>query len=339
MALIKAPAANTLTLATGLEVVNNAIRLQVGAGGWDANSLEMGALPTAPWVDTQGGGVIPTASVIEGRYVRITDNNTGPGSTRTYNLAWGESLAAGVTLYIKMRGPSANPYDSATVILGDASNFYQIRQRNDALLELLAGTNPTNEVIKYPWNEIFITINANSLTYWIWNPVTEIWDVLQTGIASFAAASNFLAFGAGGSSSTGDGLWDFIRFKTAIEATPFRTTGLVAEWASALTVGANIDQIDLAETVSSGANIRHQYDIGSGYNGSWLTLAALQSALVDTSPATLRLKHQFNSDGLAQALLDFDGTQSVVGSEAAAGNGGTRSRFAKPLGVKGRLAA
>ena len=102
--------------------------------------------------------------------------------------------------------------------------------------------------------------------------------------------------------------------------TKYSSSSDVAEMASALTVGENIDQIDFAETTEAGANIKYQWDTGGGYNGIWNTLTFMQTALVNTSPATLRLKSQFNSDGDGRGTLDLNGTESVLG--ASDGGGG-----------------
>lgn len=321
-ALIQLPAANTWNLATGLEEANGSIQLQVGSGGFDANSLDMTVVPSSPW--TSFGGEL--AAVRDGEILEIDDDSGANNrSFEIFPADWNEDLSVGLSVHVKARGVfiSSIGQTNNTLRFGDASNSYQVRFGPE-LIRLVGSTTTDFDIAKYPFPALFMSIDSNVASLWIFNTITQVWDLLVSGRTSAAVADDRMAFGAFNTSGQGRSFWKLLQWKAAIEATPFKSTSPVAEMASALTVGVNIDQIDVAETTASGADIKYQWDTGAGYNGIWNTLTFMQTTLVNTSPATLRIKSQFNSDGVASALVDLNGTQSVVG---ASGGGGEQETY------------
>jgi len=314
MPLIKLPAANTWNLATGLEAIDNAIRLEVGGGLTpNANSLDMTALPSAPWSDNG----TEAANIRDGEILEILDDIIN--NNRFFQLTpadWNESLNTGVSFHVKARATVNGGGANASLFFEDGTKRFHIEFMPTGILSQ-PGVG-TYDIAKYQWAELFISIDSNLVDFWIWNTITQTWDVVGTGVATTAAGADRLFFGSTSTPQFGRSFWDFLIWFTGASSTPFLSTSPVAEMASALTIGVNIDQIDLAETTATGADIKYQHDTGSGYNGSWITLAALQAALVDTSPATLRLKAQFNTNGLAFGSLSLDGTLSVVGATGGA---------------------
>lgn len=314
--LIKLPAANTWNRDTGVGVDGNTLELEVGSGGFDANSQifeDTGVLPQAPWVDRGP----EFAGIVDGEILEINDDSSAGGSIRVFDLGppdWNEDLSVGLTVHLKLRCPRATGDAAMFLRIADGLKLYDLYFF--PVTVKLVGTSSNSHVIaKYTYQEYFITVNSNVASFWIFNTITQTWDLLRSGLAAANTAVDILTFGAGSSTFQGRSFWNFVKFKSAIEATPFKSTSPVAEMAAPLVVGTTIDQIDIAEVLGTGANIKYQYNIGAGYNGSWITLAALRAALVGTAPPTLRLKVQFNSNGLGFASLNLNGSLTVLASE------------------------
>jgi hypothetical protein len=312
MSLLKLPLADTWTLQAGLEAISNAIRLAVGSGNWDGDSLDMTAVPSAPW--TSSGGQF--AGVIDGELLEINDASIS--DFRFFQLAppdWIGDMVAGLTLYFKARTVINGASGAASILfIEDGSKSYQLKFLQDGTLSITAASTVNDDTAKYEWLDVYISITASTAAFYIFNSVTGVWDTIRTGLAAGTTASDRLLFGSGASTELGRAFWDRLFFKYSYHALPYITTAPEAEMAAAMSWGRKIDQIDLEEALgSSNANVKYQYaiDAGSTYNGTWLTLAQLQSALVGTTPPWLRLKAQFNSDGLTPASISLNGTQGV----------------------------
>ena len=301
MALIalKQPAAWD-SVPAGLIASGDTIALGPGAGGWDANSLDMTVLPSSPWASSGG----QLASVIDGKLLEI--NDTSNADLRFFTLpspAWNEDLSVGLTAYFKIR-ECVNSGGTFGVSVGfrDGSRQYDFKFLEDGRLQIVASSTVTYDTCQYEYHELFLSVNAGVASVWIWNTITKIWDVVATGLNTLASGSDNLIFGSRQTSGFGRGFYDFINWKSVIESTPFRTDSPIAE----MGVIAVANEITAWPVVSG--LLGQKYDIGAGFvqpgTGSDAEMA---SALIGLSPATLNYRVPFASDGVTPASLDING--------------------------------
>lgn len=337
-ALIKLPAAATWTLASDLEVNEETIRLTRLTDFFDFTTDE-----GLTWEDNGAGDVWGN----DAGQLRSANNGielfeiNQISDTRAQKS--GFSVAGDFKLEIGFKWDQGTPLVAIGLtntdlywagMLGDGSTdalfFYRTGVIGFNAASIKAGVqslgvvqNMTRQVFRYYRLErVGTTLNVRMFDDRAMTNQIGIATLANCTTATLTKIVHASSFGGGGS-GTGAGLVSFVELWSTGVTERYLSTSPVAEMASALTVGVNIDQIDLAEDTESGADIKYQHNIGAGYTGIWNTLAFMQTALVNTSPATLRIKAQFNSDGDAQGTLDLKGTLSVVGSDDGGGSAPT----------------
>jgi hypothetical protein len=93
---------------------------------------------------------------------------------------------------------------------------------------------------------------------------------------------------------------------------PYLTTSPTATMGQ-IAVATNIDELPITEDNGANGSITWDYDIGAGWV-TGKTLAQLNTALVNTSPATLNLRAVLISDGSETGLASFNLDNLVIGS-------------------------
>ena len=332
------------SLATGLEAVDGAIRLATGSGGWDANSLlDMTSKPSSPWTE---GGSAGSSAIVDGELLQIIDDSGA--SARFFILTpadWNEDLSSGLTLHFKGRASFSSTLEEIFEEFGDASNRYLL-WFDCRDFRITGSSTFTFGADKYPHMEIFVSVNNNVAAFWIWNPITNVWDVIASGRASAAIATDDIAFGAAKAAATSESYWKLLRWKSAIEATPFKSTTLVSRMGVvAKPTGFIVNGLgDFRTSIAGSATLKAAYNINDiGWSGLFddiealnLFLAANPITIIDpVNSIDLRMTHASNGKEQSQFWPGEGPNLTGVGGEG----GGSRSRFARPLGVKGRVAA
>lgn len=322
--LFKFPLASTWLLDTGLEAIGNVIRFIVGGGAAWGHELDGNSVPSVNgWSDNVSGGATITAA--NGEIIfsspstgqtafSILADATWPGLGRYFNTP-------GLTVYIRRVG--LNPTTNAALELGDSFRSVTMTQfANGWNVNSPAASDASKD------DEFFYSIFADKVIKWSrFSGGDGLWILRINDQALTISGNSRILIGdtSGAAVFVQRAGMDLFRARTG-PGTPFATIPLVAEMPAAIIPTGPITQIDLLELTGLNSNLFYQYDLGSGYNAIWVTLATLQSVLIGNTYPSLRIKTQFNSDGVTQATLNLDGTQSVLGSES--GNAAAAGMFA-----------
>lgn len=302
-------AADWDSLATGLEAVDGAISLQVGGGGaWDANSLEMNVLPPSPWISDG----TEFAGVVEGQLVEINDTSPAGGARRNFQLLppnWDEDFSVGFTAYIKMRSLIWTGFNGQVLTVDDGSEAYDIQLKPESI-DIIGSSSNNHITGKYIWLEIFISIDSSVASFWIFNTFTNKWDLLRVGLAPDASSVERVLFGSNSSPAFGHGFWDFLRWKSAIEATPFRTTSPVSLMgAVSLPVGFIVNGVGNYRTsIAGSATLKPSINFNNaGFSAAFDSIEDLNIELlanpveITTATDSLDLRNAHGSNGLEQS--------------------------------------
>jgi len=303
-------AADWDSLATGLEAVDGAIRLQVGKGvAWGAvieDTVPSSASPA--WSDfVSGGGSI---SVINGE---ILFNSPSSGQTAFSNLpraTWpgnpsGYIFATGLTIYMKRVG--LNPTTNAGLEIDDGAKRLTITQ-------VANGWNTVSPSVSDDSNhdEFLFSFIADKVTMFSrFSGGDGLW-VLQINDQPMAAGGNeriLIGDTSGASSPVQRALMDFFRARTGAAVTPFLNTSPVSTMgAVALPQGFIINGLgDFRTSITGSGTLKAAYNINdAGWSGLFDDIEALNAFLL-ANPITitdavnsvdLRMTH--GSNGLEQ---------------------------------------
>jgi hypothetical protein len=301
------------TLGTGAELSNGVFQLQVGSGGWDADSLDMTALPDAGnWVK---GGTEGASLIDNNTRLYLLDDSAG--ALVAYSLSdpyWTADLTgvgAGASFYWKLNAPYITDAagSGALIIMGDNSTEFRISYSpsNDSrVIRDYSAATFSNSPDGGTYEQ-YTSIQNASMSTWIYNPHILSWVNAFKDIASGATSGDYMVFGCQSNPGIAINNWSYFNFKESYQETPYLTSTVQITMGER-TISDTIDQIPIVEENGSNCTITWDYDITSGTWVTGKTLAQLQTALIGTSPSTLNLRANFASDGLSNCRFYFNST-------------------------------